>query len=47
MRDVAWDFLAEGPPYDLAKADIDRHEVFLTDDEAIFVFSTPRSPATL
>jgi hypothetical protein len=47
MREVAWDFLAEGPPYDLAKAGIDRHEVFLTDDEAIFVFSTPRGPATL
>ena len=47
MRDAARDFLAEGPPYDAAKAGIDAHEVFLTDREAVFVFSTPQGPRTL
>jgi hypothetical protein len=46
-RDAARDFLAEGPPYDFSKAGIDAHEVFLTDREAVFVFSTPRGPGTL
>jgi hypothetical protein len=44
---MAWDLLAEGPPYDLASAGIDSHEVLITDDEAIFVFGTPDGPATL
>src|SRR3954469_14165599 len=37
-REIAEAFLAEGPPFDPGKLAIDRHEVYLTDDEAIFVF---------
>jgi hypothetical protein len=46
-REIAWDLLSEGPPFDFAGAGVDRHEVFLTDDAAIFVFGTPDGPATL
>jgi hypothetical protein len=46
-RDVAYDYLQEGPPFDLRDAGVDTHEVFLTDAEAIFVFGLPQGPATL
>src|SRR4051794_16516063 len=36
-RDVARAYLDEGPPFDLRAAGVDAHEVFLTDEEAIFV----------
>src|SRR3982751_636264 len=36
--DVAREYLDEGPPFDLAEAGIEAHEVFLTDEEVIFVF---------
>jgi hypothetical protein len=40
--------LAEGPPFDLVAAGIDRHnEVFLTTDEVTFVFSVPEGIAKL
>lgn len=39
--------LAEGPPFDLERTGFDRHEVFLTDREVVFVFEAPGSPATL
>jgi hypothetical protein len=46
-RSVAHEYLAEGPPFDLDAAGVDAHEVFLTDEEAIFVFGMPKGPATL
>ena len=33
--------LEAGPPYDLAAAGIDRHSVYLSTREAIFVFEGP------
>ena len=46
-RDVAREYLDEGPPFDLRAAGVDAHEVFLTDEEAIFVFGVPNGPQTL
>jgi hypothetical protein len=37
--DAARELVAEGPPFDPADAEIERHAVFLTEHEAIFVFS--------
>jgi hypothetical protein len=40
--------LAGGPPMDLSGSDFERHEVFLTPSEVVFVFSTPEDvPAML
>lgn len=39
--------LAKGPPFDLERTGFDRHEVFLTDQEVVFVFEAPGSAATL
>ena len=39
--------LAQGPPFDLEATDFDRHEVYLTDHEVVFVFDSEKSPATL
>jgi hypothetical protein len=47
MRDVAREFLSEGPPYDFEAAGIDSHEVVLSDEEAVFIFGTPEGPAAL
>jgi hypothetical protein len=33
--------LAEGPPFELATTHLERHEVYLTDREAVFVFEAP------
>ena len=30
--------LAQGPPFDLEATDFDRHEVYLTDHEVVFVY---------
>jgi len=46
-RDVARAYLDEGPPFDLRAAGVDAHEVFLTDEEAIFVFGVPNGAQTL
>lgn len=46
-RDVARAYLDEGPPFDLQTVGIDEHEVFLTDEEVIFVFGLPRGPQPL
>jgi hypothetical protein len=46
-RDVARAYLDEGPPFDLRAAGVGEHEVFLTDEEAIFVFGVPNGPQTL
>jgi hypothetical protein len=40
MREVASEFLAEGPPFDPGAIGIARHRVFLTDSEVVFVFET-------
>jgi hypothetical protein len=39
--------LAQGPPFDLEATDFDRHEVYLTKREVVFVFESPGSSATL
>jgi len=46
-REVAWEFLREGPPFDLERAGVEAHEVLLTDTEAIFVFGVPEGPESL
>lgn len=38
--DVVREFLGEGPPFDLERAGLERHEVFLTPTEAIFLFES-------
>jgi hypothetical protein len=40
-RDKARELLGGGPPFDVAKTRFDRHAVYLTDDEAVFVFEAP------
>ncbi|HXV33583.1 MAG TPA: hypothetical protein VD769_06205 [Gaiellaceae bacterium] len=35
------ELLAEGPPFELATTRLERHEVYLTDREAVFVFEAP------
>ncbi len=37
-RDRAEALLREGPPFDLEQTQFDRHQVFLTDQEVVFVF---------
>lgn len=39
--------LAKGPPFDLEATEFDRHEVYLSEREAIFLFETPGPSATL
>jgi hypothetical protein len=46
-REEARRLLAEGPPFSLAETRFDRHEVYLTASEAVFVFEAPEEPATL
>jgi hypothetical protein len=36
----ARELVAEGPPFELETTELDRHEVYLTDSEAVFVFET-------
>jgi len=40
-RDKAERLLDQGPPFDPAKMGLESHEVFLSDDEAVFVFNAP------
>jgi hypothetical protein len=47
MRDVAAEFLVEGPPFDPEKLKLTHHQVFLTDREIVFVFETEKGVATL
>jgi hypothetical protein len=42
-RSKVREILAAGPPFELVKTDFDRHDVFLTDDEAIFLFEGERA----
>jgi hypothetical protein len=39
--------LDEGPPFDLESAALDRHDVFLTEREVVFVFDAAGEAATL
>jgi hypothetical protein len=36
----ARELVEEGPPFELETTELDRHEVYLTDSEAVFVFET-------
>jgi hypothetical protein len=45
-RERALRLLKEGPPFELAETRFERHQVYLTDREAVFVFEGP-GPATL
>jgi hypothetical protein len=47
MRNVAYEVLAEGPPFDADALGLASHEVFLSDAEAIFVFGLADGPETL
>jgi hypothetical protein len=40
-RDAAGELLALGPPFALEDTRFDRHAVYITDREAIFVFEAP------
>lgn len=37
-RDAVHELLAAGPPFDAGELGLDRHSVFVTDDEVVFVF---------
>ena len=45
--DVVREFLAEGPPFDPVRVGLRRHQVFLTEREAVFVFETVEGVETL
>ena len=47
MRGRVEELLAAGPPFALEETEFDRHLVFLTDEEAVFVFEGVREGATL
>jgi len=44
-RERALSLLREGPPFDLDTTKFDRHQVFLTEREAVFVFEGLGPPA--
>jgi hypothetical protein len=46
-REVASEFLAEGPPFDPKELGLLRHRVFLTETEVVFVFETEGDLTTL
>jgi hypothetical protein len=46
-REMAYDAIAEGPPFDPRAVGIDFHQVLLTDTEAIFVFGLTAGAETL
>lgn len=41
VRDRVRELLATGPPFDPEAAGLERHQVFLTDQEAVFLFEAP------
>lgn len=41
VRDSVRMLLEEGPPFDPENVGLQRHEVFLTDHEAVFIFEAP------
>lgn len=46
-RSRARELLEAGPPFDLEGTALDRHDVFLTDREVVFVFETAGEAARL
>ncbi|MGH3023961.1 MAG: hypothetical protein ACRDNI_09920 [Gaiellaceae bacterium] len=46
-RAKARELLEQGPPFDLDQTRFERHQVFLTDSEVVFVFDAPGERATL
>lgn len=40
-REAARLLIEQGPPFDLGDTGLERHEVYLTDREAVFVFEGP------
>jgi hypothetical protein len=46
-RGRARELLAAGPPFELGDTAFDRHEVFLTEREVVFVFEARGESATL
>jgi hypothetical protein len=46
-RTRARELLERGPPFDIDKTHLKRHEVFLTDHEVIFDFETPGTEAPI
>ena len=46
-REIAAEFLAEGPPFDPKEIGLTAHRVFLTDTEVVFVFETDAELSTL
>ena len=38
--EVVREFLAEGPPFDPASIGLERHQIFVTEREVVFVFET-------
>jgi hypothetical protein len=47
MRESARLLIEEGPPFDPAGTALTRHEVYLTDREAVFVFEGPDAKAVV
>lgn len=47
MRGRVEELLAAGPPFALEETEFDRHLVYLTDEEAVFVFEGVSEGATL
>lgn len=51
LKDGAYEearsLLAQGPPFQLEATDFDRHEVYLTEREVVFIFESPQASATL
>jgi hypothetical protein len=47
MSEVVREYVAEGPPFDPALAGLDRHQVLVTDREAIFFFESEGGLETL
>jgi hypothetical protein len=43
----ARELLAKGPPFELEATEFDRHEVYVSEREAVFLFETPGPSATL
>ncbi len=46
-RSRARELLEEGPPFDLEQTRFERHRVFLTESEVVFVFEAEGETATL
>jgi len=46
-HELVREFLAEGPPFDPGGIGLERHEVFLTEREAVFLFESPKGARVL